>query len=269
MKLTKLTLISVVTAGAILGAASPALADVTYPQTVDTNGVVQFKDSDGKPAPVDPTDPDPNPVEPEIPAGTSGLVRLDQVPTLDFGTATIRGTKETQGAKYVRLNNIGGELRYFVPAYVQVTDERGTNAGWNVKVKASEFKAYDGDTLSEDQAGLVGATISFKNAHVNNHSGMTAPEITQYSPVANEVIVDASATSTDKVLLDAAATKGMGIWSTSFFDAPAGTAIPTSTDIANVPQDASIELAIPGTAQKSKDFRYESTLTWTISDTPA
>ena len=39
MKLTKLTLISVVTAGAILGAASPALADVTYPQTVDTNGV--------------------------------------------------------------------------------------------------------------------------------------------------------------------------------------------------------------------------------------
>lgn len=93
--------------------------------------------------------------------------------------------------------------------------------GWNVKVKASEFKAYDGDTLSEDQAGLVGATISFKNAHVNNHSGMTAPEITQYSPVANEVIVDASATSTDKVLLDAAATKGMGIWSTSFFDAPA------------------------------------------------
>ncbi|MFH4233977.1 WxL domain-containing protein, partial [Acinetobacter baumannii] len=73
-----------------------------------------------------------------------------------------------------------------VPNYVQVTDNRGTNAGWKLTVTQNEqFK-----TTSNQE--LTGAALTLKNGILNSASGSDAPEslqnITLTPGVASDVV---------------------------------------------------------------------------------
>lgn len=270
MKLTKVALTGLLASGILLGAVVPAHADVTYPQSATTKGSVKFKDGDGKPDVVNPVDPDGPPVTPVPPVGTEGLLRLDQVPTLDFGTVEIKGSEVKSAAKYVRLNEKGTEtLAFYTPAYVQLTDQRGNNAGWTVTTKMSAFTAMEADVPVAGVDTLEGATVTFKNGELTNHSGVKGTELTAILPTAySDVVLSAENTATDKKLMGAEVGKGTGTWVNNFYDTKGGTvtAPPSSQDAEAT--DATIELAIPGTAKKSKDYTYVSTITWTVSSTP-
>lgn len=270
MKLTKVALTGLLTSGILLGATVQAHADVTYPQSATTKGSVKFKDGDGKPEIVNPVDPGGPVVTPVPPVGTEGLLRLDQVPTLDFGTVEIKGSEVKTGAKYVRLNKVGTEdLAFYTPAYIQLTDQRGNNGGWTVTTKMSAFTAMESDIPVAGVDTLEGATVTFKNGQLTNHSGVTGSALTDILPTAySNVVLSAENMATDKKIMGAEAGKGTGIWVNNFYDTQGGTvSVPPSSQDAEV-ADSSIELAIPGTAKKSKDYTYVSTITWTVSSTP-
>lgn len=271
MKLTKLTITGLLTSGILLGAVVPAhAADVTYPQSATTEGSVKFKEGEGTPDVVNPLDPDGPDVTPVPPVGTEGLLRLDQVPTLDFGTVEIKGSEVKSGAKYVRLNKAGTEdVAFYTPAYIQLTDQRGNNGGWTVTTKMSAFTAMEADVPVAGVETLEGATVTFKNGQLTNYSGMTGAGLNAILPTAySNVVLSANNSATDKKLMGAEAGKGTGTWVNNFYDTQGGTvtAPPSSQD--GEVTDSSIELAIPGTAKKSKDYTYVSTITWTVSSTP-
>lgn len=266
MKQSKIILSSLLVSSILLASGGVALAADT---SATTDGIVQFKDASGEKNPVDPTEEDPKPVDPEIPVGTDGLLRLDQVPTLNFGTVEIKGQEVKAPVQYVKLNKTDGSLLYYVPAYLQVTDERGTNAGWSVSAQLDSFKAVD-KTTNQVVSGvepLKGATVSFKNGQVKNHSGLTATEVASSQPTAYDVIdLEANDTVGAQKILGATAEKGMGTWTNSYYTNDGSLLAPPTAQ--TVETDNSIELSIPGTAKKSKEYNYVSTITWTVSDTP-
>ncbi|MGX7418179.1 WxL domain-containing protein [Carnobacterium gallinarum] len=264
MKLTKVVLTTLLASTALIGAALPVQA-ATFPASTD--GIVNFKDADGTAAPVDPTEEGKEPVKPVPPTSTSGLLRFDQVPTLNFGTVEIKGEEVTQAAQYVRLNDEMDAFKKYTPAYLQITDERGSNAGWSVNLKASSFSAYADVAATTPVAGvedLIGAEISMKSAKVKSHSNVG--DALKPTVVTSTLALNENA----QTVLSAGVGKGMGIWSSSFYKDETGTltAPPFTTDEAVIPTDDTIELKIPGTAKKSKDYTYKSTLEWVLSDTP-
>ncbi|RST96483.1 hypothetical protein CBF35_06115 [Vagococcus salmoninarum] len=268
MKVSNLVFTSVLLLGTVV-LSETSFADVTYPQSAKTEGIVNFKDSDGTQTPVDPTDPEPGEVAPTPPNGTTGLLRLDQVPNLDFGTIEIKGQEVKAPASYVKLNNLEGELLYFVPAYFQVTDERGTNAGWTVTTGLTAFKAMD-KTTGAPVAGvenLKGASITFDNGQLMNHSGLNDQEIAVLSPeVNNGITLVAEDGAPSQTMLSANVDEGMGVWTESFYVNDGSLSAPPTSQVAK--SDESIELSVPGTARKSKEYNYVSTITWTLAATP-
>ena len=100
-----------------------------------SNGIVEFTPSEEPTNPVDPTDPT-NPVDPIDPTdpegpnpGTNGPLSIDYASSLDFGVQKsrrrIRLIFATQKYKTVGATDEVKEG----PNYVQVTDNRGTEAG--------------------------------------------------------------------------------------------------------------------------------------------
>ena len=99
--------------------------------------------------PVDPTDPDgPNP-------GTNGPLSIDYASSLDFGSIKSRIKNETYYARaQTYLNDDGTAAMLKTANYVQVTDNRGNNAGWRLTVKQNgQFK--NENTLNQELTGSV------------------------------------------------------------------------------------------------------------------
>lgn len=244
-------------------------AEESYPKSAKSEGLVDFKTSDGGITPIDPTTPEPGEVSPVPPNNTTGLLRLDQVPTLDFGTIEIKGSAVQSPANYIRLNKVDQTLLYYVPAYLQLTDERGTNSGWSVTTELSDFTAMAKDTGEkvEGVESLRGATITFKNGQVMNHSGMTESEVSLVSPTPNnDIVLEARDGAGSKEILAASEGQGMGVWTDSFYENDGSLTGPPTSPVSQ--SDPSIELSVPGTAKKSQDYHYVSTITWTVATTP-
>ncbi|WP_162255708.1 WxL domain-containing protein, partial [Latilactobacillus curvatus] len=99
------------------------------------------------------------------PTGATGDITIDNLTSLDFDKVKLTG-----GAQNVK--NIVKDPN------VQVTDKRGTGAGWNITVKSSEFK----DTTDSTHI-LKGAQINFPVGKVvasdsTNTAAPTAKAIT-------------------------------------------------------------------------------------------
>ena len=113
--------------------------------------------------PLDPEDPkepldpdDPNNPDDE-PTGNDGPLSLDYVSSIDFGTQKVIINKE-QTYESTSLK-----------PFIQITDNRGTGAGWKVTAAASPFNDGTKDTLS-------GAKITFNNGEVvSPTTGLVAP----------------------------------------------------------------------------------------------
>lgn len=126
------------------------------------------------------------------------------------------------------------------PNYVQVTDNRGTEAGWSLKVKQEgQFKSTSGKELT-------GAAITFKNGNVVTASDSGKPT----GPATITLNSDGSQSD----VMSAAKGNGAG---TYLFD--------WGTDATTAAK--SIELTVPGSTTKYAE-KYATKLTWTLTDAP-
>ncbi|MCD5003500.1 WxL domain-containing protein [Enterococcus saccharolyticus] len=216
-----------------------------------SNGVVEFIPSEDPTNPVDPTNPtNPvNPIDPTDPEGpnpgTNGPLSIDYASSLDFGVQKITSKDQTYFAatqKYKVLDAAGkptAEVKEG-PNYVQVTDNRGNEAGWTLKVN------QEGQFTSVSGKELTGAVITFSNGNV-----VTASD--SGKPVGAATIVLNSNGSQSNVM---SASKGNGA-GTYLFDW--GTDAKTAAE--------SITLSVPGSTTKYAE-KYSTNLTWTLTDVP-
>lgn len=206
-------------------------------------GTISYVTDDAPVNPIDPMDPDPeNPITPTDPEDhenpTSGPLSIDYVSNLRFGEQKTTGTDMTY---YAQLDNIiasdGTEISR--PNFVQVTDKRGSNAGWHLTVtQDGQFKS------GEDE--LAGAVLKL------DHASLSTPN-DGIEPTANQGISLTPGVSSD--VLDAKEDQGTGTWLNRFgADEEEG--------------KSSVSLSVPGKTKKVQG-EYKTSLTWTLTDTPA
>lgn len=273
MKLTKLAVVGLM-ATTVLGSTVPALAASEVGAPATSKGAVNFQEGGGETTPTDPGDNGsgedggtvvkPDPANP----GGAGFLRIDQAPNLDFGTMSIAGKTVINPVKDVKVNfkndSTGDftDVKYY-PTYVQITDERsGDYKGWTLTAKSTEFKAFTqtGEAAPEGTEGLVGAQLLFSTAFVQTNSGVEDA----LKPVSKAVTVEAIDGDAGHPILAASAGKGGGQWSAFFTKDGMEAPKPTDTQGTN----EGIQLSVPASAKKNKDYNYVADLTWTIAATP-
>ncbi|MGX7138972.1 WxL domain-containing protein [Enterococcus silesiacus] len=167
--------------------------------------------------PIDPEDPD-NPGEGGT--GQTGNLTIDMVTNLDFGAFKLSSEATTLTANKENKAN----------PTAQVTDKRGTGAGWTLGVEMSDFK-------SADEHILKGAQLSIPKGELktNNTDKTLAPE--NFALVVNKE---------QQVIMTANKDKGLGTWADSYDKEQTKLAIPAGNYVGE----------------------YASTLTWTLSNAP-
>ena len=179
-------------------------------------------------SPVDPDDPSKPLDPPGQGTGEAGPLSIDYVPDITFGSQSISAAQKVYNAN---------ELKPFV----QVTDIRGTGAGWNVIAKATAFNDGTGESLK-------GSTISFIGGYVIS-ANSSAAKPTASTPV---VLTTDNAEST---VLVAAENSGLGTWVDRWY--------PTETTASS---NDSVTLTVPAGSATAKT--HTSTITWTLADAP-
>lgn len=211
----------------------------------DSNGVITFTPNTDITNPVDPVDPT-NPVTPVDPTdptgpkpGTAGPLSIDYASSLDFGTQKITSKDEVYKAKAQKyLDKDNNEKTG--PNFVQVTDNRGTEAGWTLQMKQnSQFKTTDAEELT-------GAVITFKNGNVVTASDSAKP--------TGQATIVADPSGALKNVMAAKDGQGAGTYLLDW-----------GTDAATAAE--SIELSVPGSTTKYAK-KYSTTFTWVLTDTP-
>ncbi|WP_022792023.1 WxL domain-containing protein [Weissella halotolerans] len=239
-------------------------AGVTFtPNTDKVDPVSPDPDENGKPGtidpnnpvvPVDPDDPnDKNPVDPD--KGTQGPLSIDYVSDFNFGKQKISSKDMTYFAKAQKFVD---DTKPHV-LYAQVTDNRGTGQGWQLNVKQdAEFKTADGTNT------LTGAQIAIKGMNTATQDGSAAGQVlagaadTQLKVGANVLAMNAP--------VDA----GQGTWVDRFgADTDLKNEADTNEDGGARDVDQAVTLSVPGKSNKIADQKYSTSLTWTLSDTPA
>lgn len=265
MKHVSKILLSTMVLGAI--AASPlttfAAEDGEHGGVYNSNGVIEFTPSQDPTDPVDPTDPtDPvqpiDPTDPEKPVepGTNGPLSIDFASSLDFGKQKITSEDKVYQASaqpYQKLGEDGkptGDILYG-PDYVQVTDNRGTEAGWSLTV--AQEKQFTGTANHE----LTGAAITLKGANIQ-----TASESAKPTPNASDLTLVPGEVSP---VMSAQAGQGAGTYLNDWG---------TKDDLSVVQEDGkdvtktnNIQLAVPGATTKYAE-KYSTKLVWTLTDVP-
>ncbi|PFO90339.1 WxL domain-containing protein [Bacillus cereus] len=163
--------------------------------------------------PIDPTDP---------PTGQVGDLTIDHVSSLDFGSFQLQSGTVTLTANQESDKDPN----------VQVTDKRGTGAGWTLTVaQTQEFKSAEGHTLAGAKLTLPAGNLLTNN--VNNKEN---------APSTKSVVVNAE----PNVVMVAANGQGLGTWADQF-----------------ARENTTLEIPSGNYAGS-----YESELTWTLSNAP-
>ncbi|EAD7811962.1 WxL domain-containing protein [Listeria monocytogenes] len=244
--------------------------------TKDSKGIVKFdKSTTPDPDPVNPDPVDPDPVIPDPtdpPVGTDGLWIL-AVSDWDFGTHNVSslssGALNVHAADdtistYVDANGNGqqdlpGEVSVTkkVTPYAQISDVRGTNTGWTLSVTGSAFK--DSSTPAKT---IPGAELTIPKSTVSSATSTAQAPTGYYSVTISMTGGAAVPVMAAKDMQTATPTnfnddQGMGTWTDSF-GSQAVSATDTSKPKLSIPKNVVVA-----------DGTYQSTLTWTLSDTPA
>ncbi|MDZ5759273.1 WxL domain-containing protein [Carnobacterium maltaromaticum] len=178
----------------------------------------------------DPTVP-PEILDPEIgpSTGNKGLLTLDSVSGFTFETKKIG---DETSAPIIATPTTGTKLG------LQVTDNRGLDLGWNLKVSGTSFTEKIGQ--GPDTIELKGAVITIPEGSLTTKAGVD-PLLT---PVANKV----SLTTTPATIMSASTIQGRSTWTNSFEG-----------------KGEKVTLAIPS---GNKAGNYSSTITWSLEDAP-
>lgn len=180
------------------------------------------QDPDNPVGPIDPIDPDDNPPSND-PTGNTGDLRIDYISNIDFGTQTISGKTETYIAEK--------------PASLtesQVSDLRGTGAGWHLQVNYDTEKP---GFTSEDKT-LSGAELTLPSGTAKSVADNKATP-----PATSEVVVNDAAQN----IITATANTGLGTWADEMDTANVSLKVPSGNLVGD----------------------YTATLVWTLSDAPA
>ncbi|MFO7196263.1 WxL domain-containing protein [Enterococcus faecium] len=180
------------------------------------------QDPDNPVGPIDPIDPDDNPPSND-PTGNTGDLRIDYISNIDFGTQTISGKTETYIAEK--------------PASLtesQVSDLRGTGAGWHLQVNYDTEKP---GFTSEDKT-LSGAELTLPSGTAKSVADNKATP-----PATSEVVVNDAAQN----IMTAASNTGLGTWADEMDTANVSLKVPSGNLVGD----------------------YTATLVWTLSDAPA
>lgn len=206
-------------------------------------GTISYVIDDAPVNPLDPLDPDPEkPITPTDPEDhgkpTPGPLSIDYISNLRFGEQKTTGMDMTY---YAQLDNIiaADGTKINRPNFVQVTDKRGSNTGWRLSVtQDSQFKS------GEDE--LAGAVLKL------DHASLSTPD-DGIEPTANQGISLTPGVSSD--ILNAKENQGTGTWLNRYgVDEEEG--------------KSSVSLSVPGKTKKVQG-EYKTSLTWTLTDTPA
>lgn len=243
MKKSQMILLSTMLLGGLFSTVSVAAADggeytsngvINYVPNTETTDPVDPLDPEQPVTPVDPTNPDgkPNP-------GTNGPLSIDFASSLVFGEQKITSKTQTYYAaaqKYKDASDVEKEG----PNFVQVSDNRGTETGWTLKVKQNaQFKT------AEDQE-LTGAKITLSNGNVVTGSQSAKPTgVATFS-------LDPS--GSESLVMSAKNGEGAGTYLMDW-----GNSVDTAKN--------SIALEVPGSTTKYAKA-YQTTFTWTLTDAP-
>lgn len=214
-----------------------------------SNGLIEFTPGEQPVDPVDPLNPE-QPVDPTDPTdpegkpqpGTPGPLSIDFASSFNFGDNKITSKDEIYyaGLQKYKDKDTDQELREG-PNYVQVTDNRGTLAGWTLKVK--QTKQFETD----DSHKLDGAKITLTNGNINTVSE-SAP-----ATAVKEIAIDKM--DADFLVMSAKKDAGAGTFLTRWGD----------EDLAKSKE--SVKLFVPGKAVKKK-AQYKTSFVWTLTDVP-
>lgn len=215
MKLSKITAASLVAlTGLSLASTSVYAAEVGAKKT---QADFELKAGEGGTGPVDPIDPI-DPIDPPM----TGPLTLDAASNFNFGSIKLG---EGDGV-YTAIKDDKSVLG------IQVTDSRGTGAGWNVDVSMTDFTGQGTNILK-------GATLTIPNGSVNTTSADKVK-----APITKEVKLNASPIS----IFTATKDNGMGTW-TDLFEG----------------KDKKVTLNVP---EGNYVDKYTAKITWSLQNAP-
>lgn len=234
--------------------------------TYRSRGTVSFTPSTKPTPPFNPNNPDPdkpvNPIEPngdKPEAGTVGPLSIDFASSFSFGYQKIVNQDRSYAALAQALKNNDSNSQSYVPNYVQVTDNRGSNAGWTLQVSEDGQMTSDEKTINSN---LFGATISLNSPVVVGVNDSR-------SPLSREVTLNPNGDSF--VVMYAQPGGGSGTWINRWGQQAnlkiENQAIPNSKEEIIVNVNPSVTLAIPGSTPRDS-VKYSTTLTWNLTDIP-
>lgn len=264
---------------AILG--TVVVGNVTFAQAAETqsyksDAVVNFITNTDPTLPIDPENPDPgepvdpvDPIDPTQPIepGTEGPLSIDFASSFNFGTGkiTTSNTVYNAYAQQIKKNDDDAKpsIENYRPNYVQVTDNRGTEAGWNLTVsQAKQLTSDEGKELKGASIQLTGGTL--KTAEASTAVKPTGESEVTLVPGGEASIV---ATATEG--------QGAGVWANYFGSSEA--TLSDATDLRpteldpekyeefDVIRNSAATLSVPGASVKTNS-QYTTELTWTLSE---
>jgi len=222
-----------------------------------SNGAVQFVENRDPTDPVDPENPGKptHPIDPTDPngpqPGTSGPLSIDFASSIDFGKNKISNKDERYYANPQHLIFHDGSEKD-VPNYLQVTDNRGTNAGWVLKV-CQESQLRNNLTKHKE---LTGAEITLSKFRVVSNQQKLDVE----KPSVHNIVLTPGYSSN---VMTASKGKGGGTW-LDVFGSLNKITIANKKELKN----SDVSLFVPGSTPKDA-VRYMSKLNWTLSEVPS
>lgn len=161
-----------------------------------------------------------------------GPLSIDAVTSFEFGARKLG----QEGSSVIKASPIAPATKLGA----QVTDDRGQDLGWNLKVKATKFMSVGTETSFE----LEGAAITIPEGTYKSKEGVSlALQPSAYAVTVNE---------TPQTIMKASTTQGRSSWLNYF----------TGIDGADTNP---VTLHVPS---GNKAANYKATLTWTLEDAP-
>lgn len=262
MKFIRLATVAALSTTILAGSASLALAEEV--REVTTEGQVQFTpatDEDGELEVIPPVGPEEGgpdvEIEPEVP-GTTGPLSILKATTMNFGSQVISNQDQNyyMVAEMQQLRDTeGDENKVPYVSFAQVQDLRGTNAGWDLQVRLSDFESDTQNNI------LTGAQVTFVDSSIK-YEGINQ----ENAPTAHESGMTIFPNDESRSVMKAEQSQGAGASSVIWGD-QADLDAQFEDEETDVVENKAIRLFVPGSTAKDA-ATYTSTLTWELTTTP-
>lgn len=258
MKKAKGLAIALASFGALTLASTSVLAATTSDYKTDAD--IELRDmgpGDPENPLIDPNDEDKDetvyPGDPGNEVHPNGPLVIDYISRYHFGKVPMSGNNAKYTANLDKLKDTPTSDPHEVPNFIQVTDNRGTNAGWSLGVRmVQEFTTANNVTLDN-------TSITFKNTEMFKRS---SNESNAPSVFSADKKVTISLANTGLSMIGAAkgtGNEGIGSWAVTHGHVNGATP-------ANAAE--SVELFVPGKSTKVKGEAYTAKVEWVLTDEP-